>query len=158
MNCPSCDGKNREDARFCKFCGADLLTRCRMCGALLDDDARFCDACGTPVGRRRALGPHPAAARKVVTVMFADLSGSTALEERMDAESVRSILDRFYAAMRTEIERLGGTLVKFTGDGAMAAFGVPDVHEDDARAPSTLRSRCRTRSISSRTTSASTSC
>ena len=135
MNCPSCDGKNREDARFCKFCGTDLLSRCRMCGAILDEDARFCDACGTSVEDRPAApAPMPtvAAARKVVTVLFADLSGSTALEERMDAESVRSILDRFYAAMRAEIERHCGRVVKFTGDGVMAAFGVPEVHEDDA--------------------------
>ncbi len=132
MDCPGCDGKNRDDARFCKFCGADLFAACRMCGAVLDEDARFCDACGTPSGDA-ATAPAPAAAsRKVVTVLFADLSGSTALEERMDAESVRSILDRFYAGMRTEVERHSGRVVKFTGDGVMAAFGVPDVHEDDA--------------------------
>ncbi len=129
MNCPGCDRKNRDDARFCKFCGADLFVHCRMCGAVLDEDARFCDACGTSVGE---ADEPVAAARKVVTVLFADLTGSTALEERMDAESVRSVLDRFYAAMRAEVERHGGRVVKFTGDGAMAAFGVPEVHEDDA--------------------------
>ncbi|MEX2538614.1 MAG: nuclear transport factor 2 family protein [Actinomycetota bacterium] len=129
MICPGCEGKNRDDARFCKFCGADLFATCRMCGGVLDEDARFCDACGTAVGSD--AGPA-AAARKVVTVLFADLTGSTALEENMDAEAVRSILDRFYGAMRAEVERHGGRVVKFTGDGVMAAFGVPEVQEDDA--------------------------
>ncbi len=136
MVCPGCGERNRDTARFCTYCGTTLVQRCPACDNEIVPGGRFCDSCGTAVD---ASVPAPAtvaaptvAARKVVTVLFADLTGSTALEERMDAESVRSILDRFYAAMRAEIERHGGRLVKFTGDGAMAAFGVPEVHEDDA--------------------------
>ena len=83
------------------------------------------------------MGAEPAAepvvaARKVVTVLFADMTGSTSLEEEMDAETVRSLLDRFYATIRAEVDKRGGRVVKFTGDGLMAAFGIPEVHEDDA--------------------------
>jgi class 3 adenylate cyclase len=90
--------------------------------------ARFCDQCGS------ALEPVASAAqsRKVVTVVFADLVGSTAVEERMDPESVRRWLDRVYDVLRTEVERHDGRVVKFLGDGVMAVFGVPHVREDDA--------------------------
>ena len=135
MICPSCEGKNRDEARFCMFCGSALVLRCPTCDTELAPGARFCDSCGTPIGDAAPApiaAPGAAASRKVVTILFADLVGSTALEERMDAESVRTILERFYASMRSEVERFGGRIVKFTGDGVMAAFGVPDVREDDA--------------------------
>jgi len=73
-----------------------------------------------------------AEARKIVTILFADLAGSTALHERLDPESVRSFMEDYYRSMRGAIEAHGGTLVKFLGDGVMAAFGVPHVTEDDA--------------------------
>jgi class 3 adenylate cyclase/tetratricopeptide (TPR) repeat protein len=73
-----------------------------------------------------------AAGRKLVTVVFADLAGSTALEERMDPESVRAVMQRYYALVREVVEARGGRVVKFIGDGAMAVFGVPETHEDDA--------------------------
>jgi class 3 adenylate cyclase/ketosteroid isomerase-like protein/tetratricopeptide (TPR) repeat protein len=131
--CPACSEKNRDGARFCTFCGTTLALRCQVCDTELISGARFCDACGAAVDQSLEVHePAPVASRKVVTVLFADLTGSTALEERMDVESVRAILDRFYASMRTEVERHGGRVVKFTGDGLMAAFGVPDVREDDA--------------------------
>jgi len=74
----------------------------------------------------------PADARKVVTIVFADLIGSTSLHEHIDAESVTRLMDRYYRAMRGAIETHGGTVVKLMGDGVMAAFGVPRVAEDDA--------------------------
>jgi class 3 adenylate cyclase len=73
-----------------------------------------------------------AAGRKLVTVVFADLAGSTALEARMDPESVRTVMQRYYALVREVIDAHGGRLVKFIGDGAMAVFGVPENREDDA--------------------------
>ena len=75
---------------------------------------------------------HPLESRKVVTVLFADLRGSTAIGERLDPEAVRRVLTRFYDAAREVIERHGGTVEKFIGDAVMAVFGVPLVHEDDA--------------------------
>src|ERR1035437_1748454 len=73
-----------------------------------------------------------AAVRKTVTVLFCDLADSTALGERLDPETLRSLLGRWYDAMRAPIERHGGQVEKFIGDAVMAVFGVPQVHEDDA--------------------------
>ncbi|MGP7999572.1 MAG: ATP-binding protein [Streptosporangiaceae bacterium] len=70
--------------------------------------------------------------RKLATVLFADLVGSTELAEGQDPERVRALLDRFYDAMAAEVERAGGTVEKFVGDAVMAAFGAPAAHEDDA--------------------------
>jgi class 3 adenylate cyclase len=74
----------------------------------------------------------PAEERKLATVLFADLVGSTELAGDQDPERVRALLDRFYDAMTAEIERAGGTVEKFAGDAVMAAFGAPAAHEDDA--------------------------
>jgi len=73
-----------------------------------------------------------AAVRKTVTVLFCDLADSTALGERLDPETLRNLLGRWYEAMRAPIERHGGEIEKFIGDAVMAVFGVPQVHEDDA--------------------------
>ena len=72
------------------------------------------------------------ASRKTVTVVFADLTGSTGLGERLDPESLRRIMQRYFAEMRAAVESHGGTVEKFIGDAVMAVFGVPLVHEDDA--------------------------
>jgi class 3 adenylate cyclase len=74
----------------------------------------------------------PAEERKLVTVLFADLVGSTELAGGQDPERVRAMLDRFYDAMAAEVGRAGGTVEKFAGDAVMAAFGAPVAHEDDA--------------------------
>jgi class 3 adenylate cyclase len=74
----------------------------------------------------------PAEERKLATVLFADLVGSTELAGGQDPERVRAMLDRFYDAMAAEVERAGGTVEKFVGDAVMAAFGAPAAHEDDA--------------------------
>src|SRR3954471_10443832 len=70
--------------------------------------------------------------RKVVTIVFCDLSGSTSLGERLDPESVRQMISRYFQAMSDALERHGGTVEKFIGDAVMAVFGVPAVREDDA--------------------------
>jgi len=76
--------------------------------------------------------PGTTDARKVVTIVFADLIGSTSLHEQLDAESVSRLMERYYTTMRTAVAEHGGTVVKLLGDGVMAAFGVPRVAEDDA--------------------------
>ena len=94
-------------------------------------DARFCDECG-------ATTPEPAAStatpgiRKVVSILFADLSGSTGLQEQLDPEATRRVMDEVHALLRHAVESHGGRVVKFTGDGAMAVFGIPVLREDDA--------------------------
>ena len=82
-----------------------------------------------------------AEARKVVTIVFADLIGSTSLHERLDAESARGLMDRYSRALHAAVEAHGGTVVKLLGDGVMAAFGVPRVNEDDAMRAVVARTR-----------------
>ena len=102
------------------------MRRCGSCGASVSDDARFCPSCGAP--QTQATGEE----RKLATVLFADLVGSTALAHDEDPERVRARLARFYEAMAAEIERTGGTVEKFAGDGIMAVFGAPAALEDHA--------------------------
>ena len=101
---------------------------CAQCGASLVADARFCPACATSVQAATPLDEE----RKLVTVLFADLVGSTELADAQDPERTRLVLDRFYDAMAAEIERVGGTVEKFVGDAVMAAFGAPEAQEDHA--------------------------
>src|SRR5436190_3982987 len=101
---------------------------CAQCGTALPADARFCPACSAPV----EAAAEAAEERKLATVLFADLVGSTALAGAQDPERTRIVLDRFYDAMAAEIEAAGGTVEKFVGDAVMAAFGAPAALEDHA--------------------------
>jgi class 3 adenylate cyclase/tetratricopeptide (TPR) repeat protein len=103
---------------------------CRTCGTKNPGNARFCLSCGTPLTGDAVDAPREL--RKVVTVLFCDLAGSTSLGERLDAEPLRRVLSRYYEAMREAVERHGGSVEKFIGDAVMAVFGVPVAHEDDA--------------------------
>jgi class 3 adenylate cyclase/tetratricopeptide (TPR) repeat protein len=73
-----------------------------------------------------------AESRKVVTIVFSDVTGSTALGERVDPEAMRRVMERYFAEMRSALEKHGGTVEKFIGDAVMAVFGIPAAHEDDA--------------------------
>lgn len=137
MRCPGCQAENLADSVFCDGCGARLDSACPACGADNRPTARYCRKCRASLATadpppRDAGDLATAAARKVVTIVFADLVGSTSLHERMDAESARGLMDRYYRALRGAVEEHGGTVVKLLGDGVMAAFGVPRVGEDDA--------------------------
>jgi class 3 adenylate cyclase/tetratricopeptide (TPR) repeat protein len=105
----------------------DPSVRCGSCGQENPAGFRFCGSCGAPVTEARARE-----VRKVVTVVFCDLSGSTAMGERADPEALRGRLRGYYEQMRQILERHGGTVEKFIGDAVMAVFGVPVAHEDDA--------------------------
>jgi class 3 adenylate cyclase/ketosteroid isomerase-like protein/tetratricopeptide (TPR) repeat protein len=109
-----------------------MLRRCTTCDAELAHGVRFCDACGAPVATDTESPVTVDQSRKIVTVLFADLAGSTPMQEQMDPEAVRAFNARYYAAMRAAVEERGGRIVKFVGDGVMAVFGVPEVAEDDA--------------------------
>jgi len=101
---------------------------CAACGRENPPDAGFCNECGAAL----EAGPAASRKRKTVTVLFCDVTGSTALGERLDPESFREVMRRYFEAARTVIERHGGTVEKFIGDAVMAVFGVPVLHEDDA--------------------------
>lgn len=105
------------------------MVGCASCGRENPDDARFCSHCGTPIASE---APAPAVARKVVTVLFADVSGFTALGERLDPESLQQLVGRWFHEAQQVIARHGGVVEKYMGDCVMAVFGVPVVHEDDA--------------------------
>jgi class 3 adenylate cyclase/tetratricopeptide (TPR) repeat protein len=100
---------------------------CPNCGRENPADARFCSACATPLGEAAPMREE----RKVVTVLFCDLVGSTARADRADPEDVRAFLSRYHDRVRSELERFGGTVEKFIGDAVMALFGAPTAHEDD---------------------------
>ena len=115
LACPRCGQDNPEIARFCLACGAELAPA---------------------AGEAREV-------RKTVTVVFTDVTGSTSLGERLDPESLRRVMTRYFDEMRAVLERHGGTVEKFIGDAVMAVFGIPQLHEDDAlraiRAASDMR-------------------
>jgi len=103
LNCPNCGEENPDRFRLCGFCGAPLA----------------------PVAPAHEL-------RKLVTILFCDLKGSTSLGESLDPESLREVMSRYFEVMSAAIQRHGGTIEKYIGDAVMAVFGLPRVHEDDA--------------------------
>jgi class 3 adenylate cyclase/tetratricopeptide (TPR) repeat protein len=102
VRCPACSTENPPGFRFCGACGAALLQR------------------------------EEPEVRKTVTVVFADVVGSTELGERLDPESVRSVMRRYFERMKVVLDGHGGTVEKFIGDAVVGVFGVPMLHEDDA--------------------------
>jgi class 3 adenylate cyclase/tetratricopeptide (TPR) repeat protein len=105
------------------------MVTCPACGHENPEGSRFCGQCGTAL----VAAPAPTREeRKVVTIVFTDLVGSTAQAEGLDPEDVRATLSSYYAQLRAELERHGGTVEKFIGDAVMAVFGAPVAHEDDA--------------------------
>jgi class 3 adenylate cyclase len=102
---------------------------CTTCGQENPEIARFCLACAAPLAARSERARD---VRKTVTVVFCDVAGSTALGERLDAESLRHVMGRYFEETRAVLERHGGTVEKFIGDAVMAVFGIPVLREDDA--------------------------
>lgn len=137
MECPRCQAANREDRRFCGSCGAPLAAPCESCGFTNDAGMRFCGGCGAPLGAAatspasRGAGPG-SGERRQVTVLFADVVGFTPLSERFDPEVVHEIMEGCIAVVSREVDRYGGFVNAFTGDGVMALFGAPRAEEDHA--------------------------
>src|SRR6266536_55900 len=101
---------------------------CPSCGEENPGRFRLCGFCGTPLV---AALPQQEV-RKTVTIVFSDLQGSTSLGEKLDSESLREVLSRYFEVMRAVLEEHGATIEKYIGDAIMAVFGLPRVHEDDA--------------------------
>ncbi|MDZ5441184.1 adenylate/guanylate cyclase domain-containing protein [Micromonospora sp. 4G57] len=102
---------------------------CPVCGTVAVPGARFCHNCGAALPAAATL---PAAERRVVTVLFGDLSDFTSWSEDLDPERVGAVTDRVLAALAGAVKTFGGHVDKLTGDGIMAVFGAPVAHEDDA--------------------------
>ena len=145
MTCPSCGTPNEPGRKFCGECGTKLAAVCAACGTPNPPTARFCGECGTPIvgspaasgGAQPATGAAPpvdgpVAERRLVTVLFADLVGFTALSEGRDPEAVRELLSTYFELATDVIKRYGGSVEKFIGDAVMALWGAPVAHEDDA--------------------------
>ncbi|HZR40627.1 MAG TPA: adenylate/guanylate cyclase domain-containing protein [Ktedonobacteraceae bacterium] len=150
MRCPNCQTINPPNAKFCLECGNRLVV-CPNCGTVNPPGAKFCIECGTaqqprngtvaPAQLEQPATPadtqplpevlSPPEERRVVTVMFADITGSTPLADRLDPEDVRAILTGYFNLMAEQIRKHGGTLEKYIGDALMAVFGIPVAHEDD---------------------------
>jgi class 3 adenylate cyclase len=154
MRCPRCHAATLDGARFCEACGARLELVCGACGTPASAGARFCRDCGgalhtssaAPGARPRPYTPKHladkiltsraalAGERKQVTVLFADVTGSMALQEDVDPERWHGIMDRFFAILTDGVHRFEGTVNQYTGDGIMALFGAPMAHEAGATA------------------------
>lgn len=124
--CAHCGSEVPAGSRFCGSCGEAVGVVCFECGALLPEGAGFCPDCGTVVRRDAAPNEH-----KLVTVLFADISGSTALAEQLDPERFREVLSAFFDTINRFVETYGGTIEKYVGDAVLAVFGVPVAHGDD---------------------------
>ena len=138
MDCPSCGRANDAGNKFCGECGSPLVLVCSACGTRNAPGNRFCGECGeslaveTQPADRPTGVDLPAAERRLVSVLFADLVGFTTLSEARDSEEVRDLLTRYFETGRRIVDRYGGTIEKFIGDAVMAVWGTPVANEDDA--------------------------
>ena len=146
--CASCALDNPDDARFCGNCGSELSLVCGACGHANPFGFNFCNSCGTALGEATspvAAAAAPAAAattwpmvedvgpeRRHLTVLFCDLVGSSELSQSLDPEDLRTVMRGYEDACSEAVERLGGYVAQFYGDGVLAYFGYPVAHEDAA--------------------------
>src|SRR6266851_5579355 len=146
MRCQNCGIENAAGSRFCNRCGTPLNKRCPKCGSANAPEAIFCSQCGAAIdaaGRMRAAEPSGGAAelrgsslnrgeRRHLTVLFCDLVNSTSLAAQLDPEEWREIVADYHRAAAQAIERFGGHVAQYLGDGVMAYFGWPEAHDNDA--------------------------
>ncbi|MFC6673936.1 adenylate/guanylate cyclase domain-containing protein [Marinobacterium aestuariivivens] len=163
MRCARCSFDNPDDARFCAQCGQRLARSCPACGHEVGAVDRFCSHCGTALGEAQAatdtetplapIGYTPShlserilaeqaalvargagsGERKTISVLFADMAGSTALIHGLDPEEVRQLIDPVLALMMEAVHHYEGYVAKSLGDGILALFGAPIAHEDHAQ-------------------------
>ena len=157
MNCPTCQTPNLESANFCKNCGHSLANLCPNCGEENSQEANFCSNCGEqlPAGEAAKAsseekliqyvpkellkkieaarsGRKMAGERRVVTILFCDVKGSTAAAEQMDPEDWAEIMNRTFDYLIKPVYRYEGMLARLMGDAVLAFFGAPIAHEDDS--------------------------
>ncbi|MGH3049952.1 MAG: DUF7577 domain-containing protein, partial [Gaiellaceae bacterium] len=139
MTCPTCGTENAPGRKFCGGCAAPLARVCPACGAANEPEMRFCGECARPLESDAVsvvavapAAPEPVSERRLVSVLFVDLVGFTALSESRDAEEVRELLSRYFDVCRRLIAVDGGSIEKFIGDSVMAVWGAPVATEHDA--------------------------
>ncbi|HEY6417777.1 MAG TPA: adenylate/guanylate cyclase domain-containing protein [Candidatus Binataceae bacterium] len=145
MRCSYCGADNRAGAKFCNECATPFAAKCAQCGAANKPGAKFCDECAASLAspsttNQSAQAIHVAAEqaeasavdgeRKTVTALFADIKGSTELEQDLDPEEARAIVDPALKLMIEAVRRYDGYIVQSTGDGIFGLFGAPVAHED----------------------------
>jgi class 3 adenylate cyclase/tetratricopeptide (TPR) repeat protein len=154
MQCPKCQFENREGVDFCEECGAKLELECPACKAIIPLGRKFCGKCGyalsestetaslkesehdTQIPESPPEETVPAeikteGERKHVTVLFSDLTGYTAMSEKLDPEEVKEITSRIFGGISKIVDSYDGFVEKYAGDAVMAIFGAPQAHEDD---------------------------
>ncbi|MGD2099136.1 MAG: adenylate/guanylate cyclase domain-containing protein [Desulfobacterales bacterium] len=134
MKCSKCHIENPADNKFCRECGEALLLVCAQCGNELQAGDKFCGKCGqkvVEVATEETTQLVTEAERKHVTVLFSDLSGYTAMAEKLDPEEVKEITGRIFGEISKIIAKYDGFVEKYAGDAVMALFGAPNTHEDD---------------------------
>lgn len=152
MQCPTCSHHNTEDAKFCARCGTSLAVTCAVCGTVADRGAAFCTNCGAALpdgsGTTSELarylpqelltklesartGRAMQGERRTVTMLFADIQGSTAAAEHLDPEDWAEIINGAFEHLIAPVYRYEGTLARLQGDAVLAFFGAPIAHEDD---------------------------
>ena len=153
MLCPKCQFENQEGSRFCGGCGEKFVLTCPECGASNPAENKFCNECGSDLKQDKELSDQFTEAisppvspsketiitdtsstsgeRKHVTVLFSDLTGYTAMSEKLDPEEVKEITSRIFGEISKIVGKYDGFIEKYAGDAVMAIFGVPNAHEDD---------------------------
>ena len=138
MRCTGCEFDNREGRKFCASCGLALPATCPECGHANEGGDRYCGGCGRLLADTGVAPPvegrseAPEGDRRPVSVLFCDLVGYTRLSSELDPEDVHALLERFFTLVDAVVDRFGGTIDKHIGDAAMALFGAPVAHGNDA--------------------------
>ena len=147
MRCTKCGAENPDRAKFCVECASPFARRCPFCNAENPPNAKFCLECAKPLDSADKSQPAPSenshtkiseekgdasldGERKTVTALFTDIKGSTELEQDLDPEEARAIVDPALKHMIDAVRRYDGYVVQSTGDGIFAIFGAPVAHED----------------------------
>src|SRR5207253_6663923 len=136
--CLNCSAENPEGAKFCIQCATPFQRRCKTCGFENPASAKFCAQCATPLDAaapvRPVTEPHYTLTgeRRHLTMLFCDLVGSTEIASHLDPEEWREIVADYHQAAAQAIERFGGHVAQYLGDGVMAYFGWPAAHDNDA--------------------------
>ena len=107
--------------------------QCVACGSENPDRMKFCPECGAALRPTAEPTREEEAERRQLTVLFSDLADSTALADRLDVEDLREIIHQYQVVCADIVQRFGGTVAQYLGDGMLVYFGYPEAHEDDAR-------------------------